>query len=209
MAVAQTQSAPQKQGAEALLDAAEHLFLERGYANVSMQQIAEAAGFTKGATYYHFASKEDLFLAVSKRLAINLRDHLMAPFETSGTFEEQLRASIRAVQESFGGDMQRWWSDAAVVFSDEVKATFIQDTFGVAEPSLLLVPVFQRAAEQGLVRNVSPEAASRIYSGLVTAGLDNEKHRWLPATADDGAHEQIIDEIVTIFLYGVQGTPPD
>lgn len=197
-----------KHGAEALLDAAERLFLERGYANVSMQQIAEVAGFTKGATYYHFQSKEDLFLAVSKRLTLNLRDQLLASFDEPGTFEEQLRRSIRTVRASFAGDMNRWWSDAAVVFSDETKATFLEETFGVSNPSMLLVPVFERAAAQGFIRNISPEAASRIYLGLTTAGLDHEKHRWLPAAADDETDERIIDEIVTVFLYGVQGNRP-
>lgn len=197
-----------KLGAEALLDAAERLFLERGYANVSMQQIAEAAGFTKGATYYHFQSKEDLFLEVSKRLTLNLRDQLLAAFDEPGTFEEQLRRSTRMVRDSFAGDMNRWWSDAAVVFSKETKEAFLEQTFGVSDPSMLLVPVFERAAEQGIVLNLSPAAASRIYLGLTTAGLDNEKHRWVPTCADDEAHERVIDEIVTVFLYGVQGTRP-
>lgn len=200
---------PTKHGAEALLDAAEQLFLERGYANVSMQQIAEAAGFTKGATYYHFQSKEDLYLAVSKRLITNLRDQLLAPFDEPGTFEEQLRKSIRAVRRAFGGNMQRWWSDAAVVISDQAKATFIVDTLGVADPSQILTPVFRRAQEQGVIRNVSPEAAARIYTGLVTAGLDHEKRRWLPNDHAEQEDERAIDEIVTVFLHGVQGVPPD
>lgn len=203
-----TRTTTTKIGAEALLDAAERLFLERGYANVSMQQIAEAAGFTKGATYYHFQSKDDLFLAVSKRLAMNMRDRLLAPFDETGPFEEQLRRSLRTLRDSFAGDMQRWWSDAAVVLSPETKAKFSEETFGVSEPSMLLVPVFQRAADQGIIRNVSPEAASRIYSGLVMSGLGEEESRCLPAQADDAAHDRIIDEIVTVFLFGVQGSPP-
>lgn len=201
-----SRTASPKPGAEVLLDAAEKLFLERGYANVSMQQIAESAGFTKGATYYHFESKEDLFLAVSRRIAIQLRDRLLAPFEGPGTFEEQLRNSIRTVQETFRGDMQRWWSDAAVVLPEEVKEHFLQDTFGISDPSLLLVPVFERAAAEGIVRNVSPVAASRIYSGLVTAGLEMDKPHRVPVDAED--LNQYIDDLVTIFLYGVQGTPP-
>lgn len=208
MVAASDRPATNKQGAEALLDAAERLFLERGYANVSMQQIAEAVGFTKGATYYHFQGKEELFLAVSKRLAANLHDRLLAPFEEDVPFEEQLRRSAKAVMESFHGDMQRWWSDAAVVFSEETKATFIRDTFGVAEPSLVLVPIFRRAAEQGLIRNISPEAASRIYSGLVTAGMDKEHGRSAPGKIDPSHVDREIDEIVTLFLYGVQGIPP-
>lgn len=45
-----------------LLTEAQRLFRERGYAATSLEQIAEAAGVTKGAIYGHFASKEDLML---------------------------------------------------------------------------------------------------------------------------------------------------
>jgi AcrR family transcriptional regulator len=46
-----------------LLDEAERLFKERGYAATSLEQIADAADVTKGAIYGHFSSKEDLLLS--------------------------------------------------------------------------------------------------------------------------------------------------
>jgi AcrR family transcriptional regulator len=45
---------------ERLLGEARRLFRDRGYAATSLEQIAEAAGVTKGAIYGHFSSKEDL-----------------------------------------------------------------------------------------------------------------------------------------------------
>ena len=50
-----------------LLDAAKEVFAERGFMAASLDDIASAAGYTKGAIYKHFATKEDLFLAVSDR----------------------------------------------------------------------------------------------------------------------------------------------
>jgi AcrR family transcriptional regulator len=50
-----------------LLDAAEAVFAEKGFTPATVDDIAEAAGYTKGAVYKHFATKEDLFLAVSDR----------------------------------------------------------------------------------------------------------------------------------------------
>jgi AcrR family transcriptional regulator len=50
-----------------LLDAAEEVFAEKGFMAASLDDIANAAGYTKGAIYKHFATKEDLFLAVSDR----------------------------------------------------------------------------------------------------------------------------------------------
>jgi AcrR family transcriptional regulator len=46
-----------------LLDEAERLFRDRGYAATSLEQIADAADVTKGAIYGHFSSKEDLLLS--------------------------------------------------------------------------------------------------------------------------------------------------
>jgi AcrR family transcriptional regulator len=48
---------------ERLLGEARRLFRDRGYAATSLEQIAEAAGVTKGAIYGHFSSKEDLLIS--------------------------------------------------------------------------------------------------------------------------------------------------
>src|SRR5438876_3817962 len=47
-----------------LLAAAERVFARRGYYAATLDEIAAEAGFTKGALYYNFASKEELFLAL-------------------------------------------------------------------------------------------------------------------------------------------------
>jgi AcrR family transcriptional regulator len=50
-----------------LLDAAEAVFAEKGFTPATLDDIADTAGYTKGAIYKHFTAKEDLFLAVSDR----------------------------------------------------------------------------------------------------------------------------------------------
>src|SRR5262245_38840843 len=50
-----------------LLDAAEELFARRGLGAAALEDIADAAGYTRGAIYSHFGSKEELFLAVIER----------------------------------------------------------------------------------------------------------------------------------------------
>jgi AcrR family transcriptional regulator len=53
---------------ERILDIALELFTEQGYDKTSLRQIAERLGFSKAAIYYHFASKEDIFMALHMRL---------------------------------------------------------------------------------------------------------------------------------------------
>jgi TetR/AcrR family acrAB operon transcriptional repressor len=64
---------------EALLDAAEALFAERGVSRTSLQDIARAAGVTRGAVYWHFADKAELFNAMMERTTepmIDTLDHI-------------------------------------------------------------------------------------------------------------------------------------
>ena len=49
---------------EALLQTAARVFAERGYAGTSVDRIVAAAGLSKGTFYWHFASKEELFLTL-------------------------------------------------------------------------------------------------------------------------------------------------
>ncbi|OBH99029.1 TetR/AcrR family transcriptional regulator [Mycobacterium sp. E2733] len=50
-----------------LLDAAEEVFARKGLSGAALEDIAEAAGYTRGAIYSHFGAKEELFLAVTDR----------------------------------------------------------------------------------------------------------------------------------------------
>jgi TetR/AcrR family transcriptional regulator, transcriptional repressor for nem operon len=49
---------------EYIIDEAYKLFLEKSYESVSISDISQAIGLTKGALYHHFVNKEDLFKAV-------------------------------------------------------------------------------------------------------------------------------------------------
>jgi AcrR family transcriptional regulator len=51
-------------GRTALLEAAMDVFAERGYRDASVDEIAERAGYSKGAIYFHFSGKDDLFFAL-------------------------------------------------------------------------------------------------------------------------------------------------
>jgi AcrR family transcriptional regulator len=67
MAVRLSRAERREQTRQELLSAAEACFVTRGFHAASVDQVAERAGYTKGAVYSNFASKEDLFLAVYER----------------------------------------------------------------------------------------------------------------------------------------------
>ena len=53
-----------------ILDAAEHLFGEHGVSRTSLEDIAQAAGVTRGAIYWHFKDKRDLVAAMVDRVTL-------------------------------------------------------------------------------------------------------------------------------------------
>jgi AcrR family transcriptional regulator len=67
MRVAPTRAERQAQTRRELVDAAERLFTAQGFHATSLDAVAAEAGFTKGAVYSNFASKEDLFFALYER----------------------------------------------------------------------------------------------------------------------------------------------
>lgn len=71
----------------AILDSAADAFVEHGYLEASLDDIARAARVTKGALYHHFTSKQDLFRAV---------------------FEEVEDQMVRAVNRAAGGHPRPW-----------------------------------------------------------------------------------------------------
>ena len=61
---------------DSLLDAAEQLFQARGVSRTSLNDIAVAAGTTRGAIYWHFKHKADLFNAMMERVTLPLEQTL-------------------------------------------------------------------------------------------------------------------------------------
>ncbi|UPG72473.1 TetR family transcriptional regulator [Roseomonas gilardii subsp. gilardii] len=63
-----------EQTREAILDAAEKVFYERGVARSTLEEVARVAGVTRGAIYWHFRDKLDLFLTLNERAELPHED---------------------------------------------------------------------------------------------------------------------------------------
>src|SRR5216683_4183005 len=64
-----------------IVSAALRLFAERGFASASIAEIAEAAGITKGAIYWHFDSKDALFKGILDQIRHDWQDVVRKPLE--------------------------------------------------------------------------------------------------------------------------------
>lgn len=83
---------------EELLDAALTVFGERGYRATTLEQVARAAGVSKGTVYLYFASKDDLFRAMVEKNVIGMLELAEARArEHTGTSAELLETMVRAM----------------------------------------------------------------------------------------------------------------
>lgn len=102
-----------KQDADAtrsrLLDAAELVFYEKGVSRASLNDIACAAGLTRGAIYWHFKDKGDLFNAMMDRVTSPLQE---ASCESAAMVSvsplQRLRNRVELVQRCIATDERMW-----------------------------------------------------------------------------------------------------
>lgn len=110
-----TRQESRAQTRERLLEAAARIFSQRGFDAASVDEIAEEAGFSKGAVYSNFASKEELFMTL-------LDQHLAAEFQSiASRFTEQGQQDENArtqINQSFPAHLeeQRTWNLLSIEF---------------------------------------------------------------------------------------------
>jgi TetR/AcrR family acrAB operon transcriptional repressor len=108
-----------------LLDAAERLFLAKGVSGTSLNDIAVAAGTTRGAIYWHFRDKADLFNAMMDRVTLPLEK----AFQQAATGGDPLAAMreciLRALRHTANDEQTRRVFEVAtlkVEYVDEMGA---------------------------------------------------------------------------------------
>jgi AcrR family transcriptional regulator len=104
-----TRKERQAQTRERLLDAAERVFLRRGLQGSSVEEISAEAGFTRGAFYSNFNSKEELFVELLQaRVYRQYAEMAEQAQEQPGTPRERLRWGIERVRDVQKGEEGRW-----------------------------------------------------------------------------------------------------
>jgi AcrR family transcriptional regulator len=166
-----TRAESQARTREALLQAGAEVFVERGFAGSSVEAIAARAGFTRGAFYSNFASKEELFaeLLQQRVYAIYTR---MAQRLLSGEAQWSARESgerLAAVQgDPHGVWMFRLWLEllAHAGRSEEMRALAARFWSGNRE---LMTQLVERAyAQRGEKPPVAPD---RIASAFIAMDI--------------------------------------
>ncbi len=183
---------------EAIVAAAERLFLERGFGSVSMEDLAEAAGVARRTLYNQFASKEEIFREMLGRVSGQLEGAFPPGIETQGDVEEVLRLVARMIlglhtQPEYLGFLR-------MVVADSRQFPWIAEAFAaVMEPQTeRLTRYLAHLTAMGILDCPNPMLAAHQFMGVL-----NEFSLWPWMLGRDSLAvpaEDLVEETIRMFL---------
>jgi TetR/AcrR family fatty acid metabolism transcriptional regulator len=85
-----------------ILNAAINVFSQKGYHNTRVDEIVAASNSSKGAVYFHFPSKQDIFLGLVDEFAILLENRLTIVIDQQQSGIQQVNSALQICLETFG-----------------------------------------------------------------------------------------------------------
>jgi AcrR family transcriptional regulator len=154
------------------MDAAVLLFTNRGYAATSVREIVEMAGVTKPALYYHFDSKEGIYLAILEELVKIADEGIAASRVATGTARERLEAFLLGIYALFE-KRKAWVRMINAVFWGPAQGappfdfqTFHQKLLGV------LTEIVSEGIAAGELRTADPADVTLALMGVLSFNMD-------------------------------------
>lgn len=176
-----------------ILDTAERVFLKKGVAHTSLADVADAAGVTRGAIYWHFKNKADLFDAMMQRVSLPMEE--MVARAGDENIEDPLayvRRCALAVLERVTTDPQSQRvaeiSRYKVEYADEMEPLRARHIECRAECLGRIERGLRNAAKRGLLAaSVNPRLAAvglhALVDGLITNWVLDPKYVLLAKNA--------------------------
>ena len=149
-----------------LLDAAQEIIADRGYHGAAMDDIVEAADRSKGAAYFHFPSKSDIFEAVLLRLADRLESKVEAAISAKRTALERLDAALTTVLSTFA--KHRRMARIALVELPAAGSPLQDTIFGMRRRFARLIETqLDAAIAEGAIEPLNCRLVSRAWFGAI------------------------------------------
>lgn len=177
-----------------ILDMAERVFLEKGVSRTSLDDIAAAAGVTRGAIYWHFKNKADLFDALMQRVSLPLEELAPRPEGAADDPLGEVRTlALRVIGRVTGDPQIRRVQEIChykVEYVDEMEPLRERHIECCANSLALVEEKLNKAAKMGLLDpSVDPKLAAvglhSLVCGLIQNWLLNPKYLPLAKCAED------------------------
>ncbi|HET8549565.1 MAG TPA: TetR/AcrR family transcriptional regulator [Bryobacteraceae bacterium] len=197
-------SSPQRRAA--ILNAALHLFAEKGFRGTTTRELAARVGVSEPVLYEHFRAKSDLYTAIIDEKSRRAREmtgdltELEGRTDTRGFFEHLGLAIIRSME-----------SDplfTRLLLFSALEGHELKDLFYERHSSAFMASVtgyIERRIAEGSMRAVDPMIAARAFFGMIAHFCISSMI--FNCARCDTPREQVVKTMVDIFLSGVCTKP--
>lgn len=178
-----------------IFNVAARLFLDQGYHETSMRQVAEAAGMGKSTLYDYFRNKEEILLYFVEQ-----------EMDTSHQNAVQIAAMNIPVDEKLRRILRSLWD--YLEENKEMSILIAQESSRLGEKATqridsrrenyrkILESVIQQGIQEGVFQSANPTLAASALHSMMTMP-------WLWVRGDEGV-DDIADELVDLFLSGIK-----
>lgn len=189
---------------QGILDAAERIFIAKGFSGTSINAIAQEAGVTKSLVFHHFGSKEGLWREMARRFYDQYHHAQQALFDEDVGLDDMLLRSIRTMFEM----MRRHPEVLRLEMWEQLDGLICQEKpDDVAAEGIRR---FQLGQEMGMLRRDVPAPFMLIaFLSLVKHWFIMKRHFVSPDRCfaemmpDGDLDEQYLDALIKIYLEGI------
>lgn len=183
-----------------IMDAALDVFARQGFGSARMEEIASTAHTSKGSIYFHFPSKERLFLALADQFANLLERRVTQAIQPEQQGMRRVQVAIEVCLDTFG----RYRRAAKIMLAQgaglgttfEEKRTEINERF-----ARLIATYLREAIAQGEIAPVDVEVISLAWMGAIYALVIH----WV--NTNEPPPQQILSALVPALLRSVGYEP--
>jgi len=187
-----------------LLDAAAEVFAHRGFAATSLDEVAEVAGFSKGAVYSNFAGKEDLFLSVLDEHVTRQMLDIRGEIDVTRTAGEQVMEAGQRFMDLFQRE-RAWYLLSFEFLVYAARNPEFQVEFAArqrAQREAVVAMLKENAAAMEIPMSLPPErmavALEALANGIAFAKLADEQ----------GVPDDLVGELFAVLVLPSEQPPP-
>ena len=187
-----------------LLDAAAEVFAHRGFAATSLDEVAEVAGFSKGAVYSNFAGKEDLFLSVLDEHVTRQMLDIRGEIDVTRTAGEQVMEAGQRFMDLFQRE-RAWYLLSFEFLVYAARNPEFQVEFAArqrAQREAVVAMLEENTAAMEIPMSLPPErmavALEALANGIAFAKLADEQ----------GVPDDLVGELFAVLVLPSEQPPP-
>ena len=184
-----------------ILESAAHVFASKGFHNAAVDDIVKASGTSKGAIYFYFESKDQIFLSLVEDYASTLASEIQTNVQRARGLVAQIEAAIATLVLSF----QHHRSLAKILLVDWLSVGAEYQGKRIALKAMLVEVLrgyLDRAVEDGKIAPQDTETAAYVWIGAISEVV----LRWLNTGKPDPL-EEVLAPVSRLLLRSVGLTP--